>query len=331
MSKFDMKRYIIGFVAVSVIGLFFVDETFARAGKSSGSSSRSSIGSRGSRTNVPPKQPTSTARPSQQQQQVQRPVQPAMQPAPATGGFWRGLAGGMIGGMLGGMLFHSLGFGGSAPAGYGGAAVGGGGIGLFDIIVIAVIGYIIYRIVKSRKRENSYNVDYAGGDYSTQYQTVQPPDDLPYQPTELEAGLEDIRRYDQYFDEDRFKDIVSDIFYKVQTAWSRRDLNPVRGLMASDIFGDLNADISKMKEEGRVNKLENIGVRGVKLSEAWQETGKDFITVEIAASMLDYTTDESGRVIDGDNNVSVGFLEYWTFVRDRGSSNWQLTAIQQPQ
>ncbi|MBF0457503.1 MAG: Tim44 domain-containing protein [Nitrospirae bacterium] len=323
MAKLGMKRYIIGIVAVAVLGLFFADETLARAGRSS-SSSRSSIGSRGSRTNVPPKQPTRTPQPAQRQQQVQQPVQPVVQPAPAKSGFWRSFAGGMVGGMVGGMLFHSL-FGGGA--GYGGAGYGGGGIGLFDIILLAVIGYIIYRIVKSKRREDPYD----GGDYSMQYQTGQPPEEVSYQPTEIEAGLDALRRYDQFFDEDRFKDIVSDIFYKIQAAWSRRDLDSVKGLLAPDIFGDLNADILKMKAEGRINKLENIGVRTVKMSEVWQESGQDFITVEIAASMLDYTTDVSGRVIDGDNNTPIGFLEYWTFVRNIGTSNWQLTSIQQPQ
>lgn len=101
--------------------------------------------------------------------------------------------------------------------------------------------------------------------------------------------------------------------------------------MASEIFGELNADIAKMTADGKINKLENIGVRTVKFSEVWQEGGKDFITVEIAASMLDYTTDEHGKVIDGDDSTPVGFLEYWTFVRDIGASNWQLTSIQQPQ
>ncbi|MBF0321110.1 MAG: Tim44 domain-containing protein, partial [Nitrospirae bacterium] len=228
----------------------------------------------------------------------------------------------------------SLGFGGghAGGAGYGGGGGGGlfGGIGLFDILIIALIGYVIYRIVKSRRQQNAYSNNYGGGDYSNgQYQIEQPPVE-PYYRSELQEGLDNIRQYDRSFDENRFTDIVSDVFFKVQSAWSRRDLTPVKNLMAQDIFGDLSADISNLKAEGHINKLESIGVREVRISEAWQETGKDFITVEIAASMIDYTTDEAGRVVDGDNNTPVGFMEYWTFVRDIGSSNWQLTSIQQP-
>jgi len=46
---------------------------------------------------------------------------------------WRSIAGGVMGGLIGGMLFRSLGFG--AP-GEGGM---GGGIGLFEIILIGAI------------------------------------------------------------------------------------------------------------------------------------------------------------------------------------------------
>ena len=57
----------------------------------------------------------------------------------------RSMAGGIMGGMLGSMLF-----GGSAGAGTNGT--GGGGIGLFEIALLAGIGYLIYRYIK-KKRE----------------------------------------------------------------------------------------------------------------------------------------------------------------------------------
>ncbi|HEY5514311.1 MAG TPA: Tim44 domain-containing protein, partial [Geomonas sp.] len=64
------------------------------------------------------------------------------------GGFMRSMAGGMAGGMLGSMLF-----GGSAGAGsgMGGGTGGGGGIGLFQIILLAGGGYLLYRYLKKRR------------------------------------------------------------------------------------------------------------------------------------------------------------------------------------
>ena len=54
------------------------------------------------------------------------------------------------------------------------------------------------------------------------------------------------------------------------------------------------------------------------------------MTVAFVASVLDYTTDEAGTVIDGSRTEPVRFEEYWTFVRPVGPHAWRLSAIQQP-
>ena len=51
--------------------------------------------------------------------------------------------------------------------------------------------------------------------------------------------------------------------------------------------------------------------------------------MEITANVLDYVTDESGRLIEGSKTEPAKFMEYWTFVRPIGQGTWQLTAIQQ--
>jgi hypothetical protein len=63
------------------------------------------------------------------------------------------MAGGLAGGMLGSMLFSSFaGAGGGMGSGMGG---GGGGIGLFEIILLAGGGYLIYRYIKKKKADNA--------------------------------------------------------------------------------------------------------------------------------------------------------------------------------
>ena len=61
----------------------------------------------------------------------------------------RNMAGGMMGGMLGSMLFSSF-----AGAGTGGMG-GGSGIGLFEIALLAGIGYLIYRYIKKKRADSS--------------------------------------------------------------------------------------------------------------------------------------------------------------------------------
>src|SRR4051812_15483761 len=85
---------------------------------------------------APPTQP-----PPQQQPGYQ--TQPS---APASrGSFMKGMAGGLAGGLLGSMLFSSFGH----ASGFGGA--GAGGIGFFDIILVAGLIYLAFRLWKSRQ------------------------------------------------------------------------------------------------------------------------------------------------------------------------------------
>jgi hypothetical protein len=99
-----------------------------------------SLGSRGSRSYSRPASPTyQTSQPRQA-----TPAPGAFQQQPG-GGFMRSMAGGIMGGMLGSMLFSGV-----AGAGAGGMG-GGGGIGLFEIALLAGLGYLVYRYIRKKK------------------------------------------------------------------------------------------------------------------------------------------------------------------------------------
>jgi predicted lipid-binding transport protein (Tim44 family) len=92
----------------------------------------------------------------------------------------------------------------------------------------------------------------------------------------------------------------------------------------------LQRDCDRLRAERRINRLENIAVRSAEITEAWQESGQDFVTVHFLASLLDYTTDESGvQVLEGSRTEPVKFEEYWTFTRPVGPGPFRLSAIQQ--
>jgi predicted lipid-binding transport protein (Tim44 family) len=281
-----------------------------------------SFGSRGSNYSSPSR----TSSPYQRQQATQPPVQSSPM-SQQTGGFMRSLAGGLLGGMLGGMLFSSLGF-----AGHG-AGMGGGGIGLIEILLVLGIGFLIFRMVK-RKREQALAYqstaqqgyqDRDSRGYDQQYSTAVAPVGV------AEAdGLSFVRQMDPGFDEARFKDSVMDIFFKIQGAWMNRELSPVNGLLTEEMRSILQEDRDRLIREKRINRLENIAVRNVDITEVWQETGQDFITVLFYANLLDYTVDEAtGEVVSGSRTEPVKFEEYWTFTRPVGNNPWRLSAIHQ--
>jgi len=280
-----------------------------------------SMGSRGSRSYSAPAQSTPYRQAAPQQ--ASRPFSQA--PQPAGGGFLRSMAGGIAGGLLGGMLFRSLGMAG-AGGGWSGA---GGGIGIFEIILIGGILYLVYRYIKNKRTvsqagPNLYSMD----NYRepVQFQGTAP----SVSPSgDLEAGIAHIRQFDPAFDEQRFCDQVMDTFFKIQSAWMNRDLSPATALLTAEVRRTFQDDIDRLIRERRINRLENIAVRNVEIVEAWQESGQDYLTTLIYANLLDYTTDDAGQVLDGSKTEPVKFEEYWTFTRPLGNNQWQLSAINQ--
>jgi predicted lipid-binding transport protein (Tim44 family) len=244
------------------------------------------------------------------------------------GGVWRSLAGGVVGGILGGMLFRSLGF-------AGGSGGSGGGFGLFELLLLAGIAYLIYWIVRRRRTsQEATATSYYSQAPADSYGSTGAPAAI-LEPTggseDLGRGLGHIRQMDPRFDEVGFKEWTSDTFFRIQAAWMHRDLEKFRPLVAEEMQEVFRKQIEDLKTKRQINKLENIAVRSVELTEAWQERGLDFITVRFLANLLDYTADETtGKIVSGSDSEPVKFEEFWTWVRPVGPNPWRLSAINQP-
>jgi len=105
---------------------------------------------------------------------------------------------------------------------------------------------------------------------------------------------------------------------------------PVAGSLTDEMKRIFQADLDQLLRDKRVNRLENIAVRSVEVSEAWQEAGQDYVTALIYANLLDYTTDDAtGAIVVGSKTEPVKFEEYWTFTRQIGNNPWRLSAISQ--
>jgi predicted lipid-binding transport protein (Tim44 family) len=237
------------------------------------------------------------------------------------------LGGLVLGGLLGGLLFGG-GF--------------GGGIGLLEILIIGALAWVAISYMRRRSEASSGYAMAGGGGYGTtpaaRYDaqpaggpagtaTMQPPTG----PSDLERGLGHIRQMDAGFDPRGFAESASDLFFRIQGAWTARDMAPVSSLLTPEMQGLLQRDCDRLRADRKVNRLENIAVRTAEVTEAWQESGQDYVTVRFLASLLDYTTDESGaRVLEGSRTEPVKFEEYWTFARPVGLGAFKLSAIQQP-
>jgi len=310
-----MKRSV-AIACLAIIALapvLLVTDAWARAGGGS------SGGSRGSRSYSSPARPSpSPAMPSQPSSPPSSFQQPQSQRPGWGAGLMGGLAGLALGGLLGSMLFgHGM----------------GGGIGILEILLIAGGAFLLFRMMRSRQAapEPAQGYRQGGGQWQSQPQPqmyqAQP---VETGPSDLDRGIANIRRMDAGFDPARFGDTASDIFFKVQAAWMNRDMSQASGAVTPEMGDILQKDCDRLRGQGRINRLDNIAVRSVTVTEAWQESGQDYVTVDFLASLLDYTVDErSGQVVEGNRTDPVKFEEFWTFTRPVGPNAWRLSAIQQ--
>ena len=332
------KTWLVKFFSIWFLLMFLAwtipSEALARRGMSGGRS----LGSRGSRTmkSARPYKPRSstTGRPKTQSRPSTSTPRSGKTPPTSSprSSYWRGLGGGLVGGLAGGMLARWL-FGGSSEAQAATKSGGYNGPGLLDLILLVGIGLLIYSFIRRRRGEvAATQAAYQSGMEPTDLQpTPSEPQPPPTEPEwDLEKGLTYIQQLDPLFTEDKFRDQAMDYFFKIQGAWADRDMSTVKHLLTEEMYQLLDEDTAKMRADGLINRLENMAIREVNITEAWQESGQDFITMRVYANLLDYTVDEkSGEVVSGSKIELEKFEEYWTFTRPVGNNPWQLSAISQ--
>ncbi len=298
--------------SVSMVTFYHPGTADARA-RSGGRSFGSSRSYRPSRSYTPP------------------PIRQPYNSRSSSGSFMRGVGGGLLGGFLGSMLFGGL--------AHAGGGIGGSGIGLIHLLILGGIGWFIYRRFFARRGFSGMPGGRSGGGYSSGPGTVPPPPPPPRSP-----GVGGIDApppgggtiYDSSvngqpaIDEQEIKELAQDIFFKVQAAWMRRDLDAVKDLLGPDLLSQYQAEFQKMRSRGVVNRLENIAVRNVEIIETGRQSGYEYVKIRFTANLLDYTVEEStGKVIEGSDHEPVKFEEIWTLAREEGSNQWKLYAIEE--
>ena len=330
MNQLVRNRWKTTVVVVSLFFVFFImleSIAHARAGGGRSSGSRGFTSGSGSRSYQ-----GTTSRPTQPTQPTQQPgvAQPApAQPAsPGMGrSFLSGLGGGLLGGMIGSMLFGGM----AGARGWGGS----GGFGFGDLIIILVILAIVFFVIKRFRARKAMEMTSVGTAYApSSYTYNEPASETYYEPSPREGaiaqGLRHIADMDPTFNEASFKEKMEDTFFKIQTAWTKRDLTNVKNLLTSQMENTFRDDINRYVANKQFNRLENIAVRQIEIVDAVQDQGEEYITVKFLASLLDYVVDEiNGQTVSGSTSDPVKFLEYWTFTRKVGERNWLLAGITQ--
>jgi len=231
----------------------------------------------------------------------------------------RGLGTAILGGFLGSMLFSGL-----ANAGIGG--FGGSGIGLVEILLFGGLAYFLFRKFRGPALATGYGpMQYQNGGYAV-------PNAAPVSesPASDEVDLRSLTMMDRTFQPDQFLKSAQALFFKIQGAWNKQDMTALRSLCGSELLQTWEQELTNLRARRQKNVMENIALHSSEITEAWTESGQDYITVRLQANLLDYTVDErTGLVVSGSNSEPVEFEEYWTFGRPVGPNPWKLSAVQQ--
>ncbi|MBW6521076.1 MAG: Tim44 domain-containing protein [Desulfoarculaceae bacterium] len=246
--------------------------------------------------------------------------------APKKSGLGSGLAGGLLGGALGGMLFGSM-FG-----------MGGGtGMGILPLLLLGGAGFFFYRRFMKRHATGGYQAyqpsTQASGSFFPGMQSgglseTVPPPPAAALPGSLDEGLAMIRQSDSGFDPNYFIEVASDVFFKVQAGWMRRDITSYRHLLGEELAAGYDRQFAEMRELGHINKLESISVRKIEIVDAGTQDNEDFVTVLFTANLLDYTVDEQNdALVAGSMTDPVKFAEEWIWARPVGTEAWKLEGV----
>nr|WP_242010168.1 TIM44-like domain-containing protein [Acetobacter conturbans] len=119
------------------------------------------------------------------------------------------------------------------------------------------------------------------------------------------------------------------LLLNVQAAWTQQNIPALQGMATPEMVSYFNQELAGLASRGERNVVSDVRFIQGDLSEAWSESGYDYATVAMRYSLIDLTTDMTGRVVSGSSADPVVVTELWTFVRPSAGGAWLLSAIQQ--
>ncbi len=178
----------------------------------------------------------------------------------------------------------------------------GGGIPLVLIVGIIIVVIVAAGVLgKSGMNSNARRAV-----------TIQQP--KPAEP--LTNDIEKLKAKDKNFSEEKFLDDASNLYVRLQDAWTNRDLTPVRNKLSTELYAKSDRQIQNYIKNNQTNHVEKVSVLNCEIIGCTSDEVNDIITVKTLARIVDYTTDDNtGNVIRGDKNREVFMTYHWTFIR----------------
>lgn len=141
-------------------------------------------------------------------------------------------------------------------------------------------------------------------------------------PTRFQVGFsmarrEFMKRYPD-FSWPRLEERMRFIFTELQQAWTEMRWERARPFETDNVFQTHLYWMTEYRRQHLRNVLEDVQIERLVPVKIKTDAFYEAITARIYARMIDYTVDDAGQVVSGNQRAPRSFTEYWTCIRRRG-------------
>ncbi len=180
------------------------------------------------------------------------------------------------------------------------------GIARFPLGFLIVFGYLLYRTVKSL-------INKSGEDESARRER------------ELDI-IASVKENDILFDENDFAAYAVSAMTAVQRSITERDVSLAEPYISASYEKALRASVTAHRKKKRTMHYEKAEMCGVSYIDYYISDGTEYLTLNIAARLLEYMTDDiSGGVISGTAEQTIERLYKLTFTKACGEVDVDMT------
>lgn len=179
------------------------------------------------------------------------------------------------------------------------------------VFVIAIIVLVV--ILSSRKKNggSSAPTNVPPPNYNAVHQAI---------PNRTDEIASIIRKQDPMFTAPDFIAFSRQVYLDIQAAWEARDLTPVRGVLHQNLYQQTEQQINQKIQQGIVNHLERINISETYLTSYRRDREYEYVTVYLAANMIDYQVQEAtGQIVYGNRTTRWNLFYKMRFMRAAGA------------
>ncbi len=177
------------------------------------------------------------------------------------------------------------------------------------VIILLTLFVIITRIKQHKPSANT-----------TGYNVVRP-QPLKTLPDRTDEISKIIQQKDPAFTAPDFISFAKQVYMDIQDAWEKRDLEPVRAVLHQNLYQQTQRQIEQKIADGIVNYLERISINTAYLTSYRRDAEYEYLTIYLAASMIDYQVREAtGEIVYGNKETRWNMYYKMTFMRTAGST-----------